>query len=99
MARKGPGARMARALLLLALGFVLVSALAVLTLRWVDPWTSALMLESRVEAWRAGNLAAAGVAAGELELSDEQAALIEEFRDFLARQQADASEYDHLPAA
>ncbi len=55
MARKGPGARLARVLLLLALGFVLVSALAVLTLRWVDPWTSAVMLESRIEAWRAGN--------------------------------------------
>lgn len=55
MARKGPGARLARVLLLLALGFVVVSALAVLTLRWVDPWTSAVMLESRIEAWRAGN--------------------------------------------
>lgn len=55
MARKGPGAWLARALLWLALGFVAVSALAVLALRWVDPWTSAVMLEARLEAWREGD--------------------------------------------
>ncbi len=55
MARKGLGARIARAALLVIVGFLLLSALAVLTLRWVDPWTSAVMLESRIEAWRAGD--------------------------------------------
>jgi monofunctional biosynthetic peptidoglycan transglycosylase len=55
VARKGLVARLARGLLLLALAGVLASAIAVLTLRWVDPWTSAVMLESRVEAWRDGN--------------------------------------------
>ena len=52
MARKGIVARLARALLLLVLGFFAASALAVLVLRWIDPWTSAVMLESRIEAWR-----------------------------------------------
>ncbi|MGD9599721.1 MAG: monofunctional biosynthetic peptidoglycan transglycosylase [Steroidobacteraceae bacterium] len=41
---------MARAILLPGLAFVAVTALAVLVLRWVDPWTSAMMLESRIEA-------------------------------------------------
>ncbi|MGE0581264.1 MAG: monofunctional biosynthetic peptidoglycan transglycosylase [Steroidobacteraceae bacterium] len=53
MARKGLVARVTRGLLLLALGFFAASTLAVLLLRWVDPWTSAVMLESRIEAWRA----------------------------------------------
>jgi len=55
VARKGIGARIARALLLLGLAFVVASALAVLVLRWVDPWTSAMMLESRIEARLAGD--------------------------------------------
>lgn len=55
MARKGVVARLARVLLLLVAGFLLASALAVLALRWVDPWTSAVMIESRVEAWRDGS--------------------------------------------
>ncbi|MBV6418070.1 MAG: Monofunctional biosynthetic peptidoglycan transglycosylase [Steroidobacteraceae bacterium] len=54
MARKGVGARIARALLLAAAAFVVVTALAVLALRWVDPWTSAVMLESRLEARQEG---------------------------------------------
>lgn len=53
MARRGFAARAARAVLWLLLGFVAFTSLQVLTLRWVDPWTSAFMVDARIDAWRA----------------------------------------------
>ena len=34
-----------------ALGFIVLSAAAVLALRWIDPWTTAFMAEARAGAW------------------------------------------------
>jgi monofunctional biosynthetic peptidoglycan transglycosylase len=49
--RLGRRARRARALFGRALAvFVAASVLAVVSLRWIDPWTSAFMLESRIAA-------------------------------------------------
>lgn len=49
-----------RALAFALIGFVLATALPVVALRWIDPWTSAFMIGARVEAaldgqWRASN--------------------------------------------
>ncbi len=58
MARRGIGG-VVRGVLrwsaIAVLAFVLLSAAAVLTLRWVDPWTSAFMLGERRDALLAGN--------------------------------------------
>jgi hypothetical protein len=40
-------ARFLRALALVLLAFILATALPVLALRWIDPWTSAFMLRER----------------------------------------------------
>ncbi len=37
--------------MLVALAAVLLSALSVLLLRWVDPWTSAFMVDARIASW------------------------------------------------
>lgn len=58
MARRGIGGVLRRALRWAAVGalaFVLLSAAAVLALRWVDPWTSAFMIGDRRDALLAGN--------------------------------------------
>jgi monofunctional biosynthetic peptidoglycan transglycosylase len=55
LARKGFGARVLRWLATAALALAAGSALPVLLLRWVDPWTSAFMLRARADAWRAGD--------------------------------------------
>lgn len=52
--------RIARALGLLLLGFVVATALPVLAMRWIDPWTSAFMIAARKDAalagdWRSAN--------------------------------------------
>ncbi len=52
--------RIARALALALLAFVAVTALPVIALRWIDPWTSAFMIGARLDAaldgdWRASN--------------------------------------------
>jgi monofunctional biosynthetic peptidoglycan transglycosylase len=43
--------RALRLLVLVLLAAVLLSVLSVLALRWVNPWTSAFMLDARVAAW------------------------------------------------
>lgn len=53
MARRGVGQRLRRWAVLLGLAFVALTALPVLALRWIDPWTSAFMLRARYEALRA----------------------------------------------
>lgn len=53
MARRGVAARATRAMLWLLLGFVAFTSLQVLTLRWVNPWTSAFMVDAWFDAWRA----------------------------------------------
>ncbi len=53
--KKGGLARRAlRWVLVSVLGLMLVSALAVLSLRWIDPFTSAFMIEARVTSWIEG---------------------------------------------
>jgi monofunctional biosynthetic peptidoglycan transglycosylase len=52
--RRPLGRRLTRLALGVALGLVFVSALAVALLRFVDPPTSAFMLERRFAAWREG---------------------------------------------
>lgn len=52
MAGRGFAARAARAMLWLLLGFVAFTSLQVLLLRWVNPWTSAFMVDARIDAWR-----------------------------------------------
>lgn len=52
--------RIARVLALALLGFLVLTALPVLLLRWIDPWTSAFMVAARADAllhgeWRATN--------------------------------------------
>lgn len=52
--------RIARWLALALIGFVLLTALPVIALRWIDPWTSAFMVGARLDAaldgqWRAAN--------------------------------------------
>jgi monofunctional biosynthetic peptidoglycan transglycosylase len=52
--------RVARALALALLAFVAITALPVVAMRWIDPWTSAFMIGARVDAvmdgqWRASN--------------------------------------------
>jgi monofunctional biosynthetic peptidoglycan transglycosylase len=49
--RIGPLGRALRLLLLLGAAFLLLSVTAVLTLRFVDPWTSAFMVDARVASW------------------------------------------------
>jgi monofunctional biosynthetic peptidoglycan transglycosylase len=34
--------------------FLALTVLPVVALRWLDPWTSAFMLDARIDAWRAG---------------------------------------------
>jgi len=51
--RRGFGARLAGALFALLLLCAALSALSVLALRWLDPPGSMMMLEARIEAWRA----------------------------------------------
>jgi monofunctional glycosyltransferase len=58
-ARSGPQ-RLARGAALTLAVFLLATALPVLALRWIDPWTSAFMVDARVESaldgnWRAAN--------------------------------------------
>jgi monofunctional biosynthetic peptidoglycan transglycosylase len=43
--------RLLRYVALAALGAVLLSALQVLSLRWINPWTSAFMVNARVDSW------------------------------------------------
>jgi monofunctional biosynthetic peptidoglycan transglycosylase len=52
--RRGPWRRLGRALAGIVLAVLAAALAAVLTLRWVDPPTSAFMLEARVHAWLAG---------------------------------------------
>lgn len=52
--RRGWVSRLARALLIAAAAFVLLSGAAVLALRWIPPVTTAFMLDARLDAWRAG---------------------------------------------
>src|SRR5688572_17173348 len=52
----GFGRRVFRWLGLLLLAWVLLTALPVLALRWVAPFSSAFMLHARVEAMSVGNL-------------------------------------------
>ncbi len=52
-------ALLARALAFALFGFVALTTLPVLALRWIDPWTSAFMLGARVEAARTGQWRAA----------------------------------------
>lgn len=47
--------RVARGLALLVLGCVAATALPVIAMRWVDPWTSAFMLAARKDAALAGD--------------------------------------------
>lgn len=52
--------RIARALALLVLGCIAATALPVLAMRWLDPWTSAFMVAARKDAalagdWRSAN--------------------------------------------
>jgi monofunctional biosynthetic peptidoglycan transglycosylase len=52
--------RIARVLVLLLLGCIAATALPVLAMRWIDPWTSAFMVAARKDAalarnWRAAN--------------------------------------------
>jgi len=49
--RIGPLGRALRLLLLLGAAFLLLSVAAVLALRFVDPWTSAFMVDARVGSW------------------------------------------------
>jgi monofunctional glycosyltransferase len=51
--RGGITARLLRWFVAMLLAWLLLSALAVLMLRWFTPMTSAMMLESRVQAWAA----------------------------------------------
>jgi len=51
--------RIARALALLVLGCIAATALPVIAMRWVDPWTSAFMVAARKDAALAGNWRAA----------------------------------------
>jgi monofunctional biosynthetic peptidoglycan transglycosylase len=55
MARRSLGARLVRGAALLLGAFVAITALQVLLLRWIDPWTSAFMLSARLEAAREGD--------------------------------------------
>ena len=52
--RSWPG-RIARALLGLVLLFVLVTAVSVLSLRWINPPYSAFMLQAQIGAWASGD--------------------------------------------
>ncbi|HTD13271.1 MAG TPA: monofunctional biosynthetic peptidoglycan transglycosylase [Steroidobacteraceae bacterium] len=54
MARGGWRRALLKVLALLVLAFFVGTALPVLMLRWFHPTTSALMVEARVAAWRAG---------------------------------------------
>ena len=49
--RIGPFGRALRLLLLSGVAFLLLSIAAVFTLRFVDPWTSAFMVDARVASW------------------------------------------------
>lgn len=49
--RRGIWRRLLRVVWLGALAFVLLSVLLVGALRFIDPWTSGFMLQSRVDAW------------------------------------------------
>jgi monofunctional biosynthetic peptidoglycan transglycosylase len=49
--RSGVLGRALRLILLVLMAAVLLSVLSVLTLRWVNPWTSAFMLDARVASW------------------------------------------------
>jgi monofunctional glycosyltransferase len=53
LSRKRPGRirRLLRLMLALAVGAVVISVLAVLALRFIDPWTSAFMVDARVASW------------------------------------------------
>jgi monofunctional biosynthetic peptidoglycan transglycosylase len=53
LSRKRPGRirRLLRLMLALAVGAAVVSVLAVLALRFIDPWTSAFMVDARVASW------------------------------------------------
>lgn len=55
MARKGLRRRLLVWTATLALGFVALSVIPVLAMRWIDPWTSAFMLRARLEALLAGD--------------------------------------------
>lgn len=54
MARRGLHLRLLAWTATLAIGFVALTAVPVLAMRWLDPWTSAFMLRARLEALRTG---------------------------------------------
>lgn len=54
MSQTGPGRRVRRVLLKMALAWLAITVVPVLLLRWVSPVTSAFMLEARWQALRAG---------------------------------------------
>jgi monofunctional glycosyltransferase len=49
--RRGLFRRLLRFLLLGALAALLLSVLSVAVMRWVDPWTSAFMVNARIQSW------------------------------------------------
>ncbi len=53
--RKSFGRRLLRAIALLLVACVALTALPVLALRWLDPPTSSFMLTARYQAWKAGD--------------------------------------------
>ncbi|MBK6598523.1 MAG: monofunctional biosynthetic peptidoglycan transglycosylase [Proteobacteria bacterium] len=45
---------LARVATFLVVALLLLTVLPVVALRWLDPWSSAFMLDARIDAWRAG---------------------------------------------